>query len=68
MNLFNAYSSALSHPAARADKKLADYILSQPDETRHPSSQQLAVVCRCRVSPAWKANCPGSWDSKAFRR
>ena len=27
---------------AASDKKLADYILSQPDETRHLSSQQLA--------------------------
>ena len=28
---------------AASDKKLADYILSQPDETRHLSSQQLAA-------------------------
>ncbi|BDG83544.1 hypothetical protein TUM20903_11340 [Citrobacter koseri] len=28
---------------AQSDKKLADYILAQPDDTRHLSSQQLAV-------------------------
>ena len=40
--LFNAYSSALSHHGGER-QKLADYILSQPDETRHLSSQQLAA-------------------------
>lgn len=29
---------------AQSDKKLADFILSQPDEARHLSSQQLAAV------------------------
>ena len=28
---------------AASDKKLADFILSQPDDTRHLSSQQLAA-------------------------
>jgi DNA-binding MurR/RpiR family transcriptional regulator len=29
---------------AQSDKKLADFILSQPDEARHLSSQQLATI------------------------
>ncbi|MEG9306431.1 hypothetical protein V6S20_11990 [Klebsiella pneumoniae] len=42
---------------AASDKKLADYILSQPDETRHLSSQQLAAEAGVSQSSVVKI-CP----------
>lgn len=36
---------------AQSDRKLADYLLAQPDTARHLSSQQLAVK-RASANPA----------------
>jgi hypothetical protein len=44
---------------AQSDKKLADFLLSQPDHARHLSSQQLA---RSRREPVQRGEiCPEDW-------
>ena len=46
---------------AQSDKKLADFLLSQPDHARHLSSQQLASEAEIEERRAGK-ECRSRWS------